>query len=89
MVKFEILYGFSFTFRAVKAGAMLADALILRDKFLGKRPISITAYSAGCVVVFECLKILSNLGIYGTFFHVFFVIVRHHTGCLSLWCTYL
>ncbi|KIW11780.1 hypothetical protein PV08_09052 [Exophiala spinifera] len=49
--------------RANAAGLILADSL--RDRHLGKRPITLVGFSLGSRVIFSCLKELSRRGAYG------------------------
>ncbi|KAL2871068.1 uncharacterized protein BJX67DRAFT_214232 [Aspergillus lucknowensis] len=49
--------------RANAAGLILADSL--RDRNLGKRPVTLLGYSLGSRVIFSCLKELADKGAYG------------------------
>ncbi|KAL4922741.1 hypothetical protein BDW62DRAFT_2487 [Aspergillus aurantiobrunneus] len=49
--------------RAEAAGLILADSL--RDRNLGKRPVTLLGYSIGSRVIFSCLKELADKGAYG------------------------
>ncbi|KAL2822575.1 hypothetical protein BJX63DRAFT_126114 [Aspergillus granulosus] len=49
--------------RATAAGLILADSL--KDRNLGKRPVTLLGYSLGSRVIFSCLKELADKGAYG------------------------
>ncbi|PWY95499.1 DUF726 domain protein [Aspergillus sclerotioniger CBS 115572] len=55
--------------RANAAGLILADSL--RDRNLGKRPVTLLGYSLGSRVIFSCLKELADRGAHGLIQNVY------------------
>ena len=57
--------------RARKAAPLLADTLA--ERALGKRPVTLVAYSVGALLVFEALKILAERRLVGVVENVYFL----------------
>ncbi|KAG2218017.1 hypothetical protein INT45_010814 [Circinella minor] len=73
--------------RSRKAGVVLAN--VLENRVQGNRPVSLVAYSCGCLVIWHCLKELYERKKYGLIDHVVFMGAPISGEDTQLWNNYL